>query len=316
MDDELTELGSTERRHLRDLAKAWASYGPALREWSSLDGGMQWKLVNGGEYLTRYRQDPESGKKKFTSLGRRSHETELAHADFRKRRDEAKQTVLAGRDEITKAGRVAKAYGLARMPTQTARILRGFWLRSAAPAVAVFGGAALFAYELEAGVLAPSRVLEDESLVLFPLAPGLTAEQMAVAYTATTGEDASTTKRRGRTIFQTPGWPAMEVWQPEFLLDRLEDRDQQDVLRAALTYAPVKGFTVARDGQPVEFNTLDVRAYALAARVMADEPDDAWGDRAHCAMALAHRMGLEFDADQVAAFPDLVTDASPESPRF
>lgn len=315
MDDELTELGSTERRHLRDLAKAWASYGPALREWSTLDGGMQWKTVNGAEYLTRYRQDPESGKKRFTSLGRRSPETDLAHADFLKRRDEAKQTVLAGRDGIAKAGRVAKAYGLARMPSKMAEILRGLWLRSSQDVV-VFGGTALFAYELDAGVLAPARLTEDERLILLPLSSDVTAEQLAVVYTAATKEDAATTKRRGRTIFHTPGWPAMEVWTPELLVDRMESHDQTDVLRAALACAPVKGFTVARDAQPVEFKTLDVRSYAIAANVMADDPDDAWSERARCAAVLASRLGLAFDDDQAAAFPELSTDTAVGSPRI
>lgn len=104
-----------------------AAYGPVLRDFGTLDGGMAWKTVSGADYLCRYRQDPETGKKKFTSLGRRSPETEAAYDAFITRRDAAKQTVYATRNEIALAGRVAKAYGLARMPAKQAEMIRAFY---------------------------------------------------------------------------------------------------------------------------------------------------------------------------------------------
>ena len=83
---DLTPMSPAETRHLRDLAEAWETYGPALRTKLALDGGMQWKTVHGADYLCRYRPDPDTGKKKFRSLGRRSRETEATYQDFIGRR--------------------------------------------------------------------------------------------------------------------------------------------------------------------------------------------------------------------------------------
>ena len=77
----------------------WPEYGRSLREKYDLDGGMQWKSPKGIEYLTRYRQDPETGKKKWSSLGRRSPETEAIYAEFMGRRANARQTIQAHKDD-------------------------------------------------------------------------------------------------------------------------------------------------------------------------------------------------------------------------
>ena len=73
-----TPLTEAQVRHLREIGEAWKIYGPALREWAGLDGGMQWKKVQGAEYLARYWQD--DGRKRFTSLGKRSREGPAAGA--------------------------------------------------------------------------------------------------------------------------------------------------------------------------------------------------------------------------------------------
>jgi hypothetical protein len=129
-----------------------------------LDGGMTWKAVNGAEYLCRYRPDPETGKKKFTSLGRRSPATEATYHAFINRREAARQTVLSSRDDIALSGRVAKAHGLARLPVKSADVLRAFWHRSIDDQLTLFGGSALFAYELETEILAPAALTRDARL--------------------------------------------------------------------------------------------------------------------------------------------------------
>ena len=224
MYDELIDIGPTERRHIQDLEKAWASYGPALRQRSSLDGGMQWKVVNGAAYLARYRQDPETGKKKFTSLGRRAPETERTYDDFMKRREAAKQTVTSMRDGILTAGRVAKAYRLAHVPTKMARILRALWARPLAEDVTVFGGTALRAYEFAAGALVPGDLADEDRLILLALRSDLNHQDIAGVYKAVTLDHAAITKERYRTIFRTSGWPPVEVWHPDQLLSALKTR--------------------------------------------------------------------------------------------
>jgi hypothetical protein len=69
---DLSKMRSDQAQHLQSLREAWAEYGPAARMLEQLPGGMTWKTVKGAKYLCRYFQDPATGRKKFTSLGRRS----------------------------------------------------------------------------------------------------------------------------------------------------------------------------------------------------------------------------------------------------
>jgi hypothetical protein len=158
-------MSSAETRLLHDLGETWTSYGPALRDKFELDGGMTWKTVHGHEYLCRYRPDPETRKKKFTSLGRRSPETEATYNAFIKRREVARQTVLSSRDEIALSGRLVKAHGLARLPAKSADVLRAFWHRSIDEQLTLFGGSALFAYELETEIHCRHQAALDPEVV-------------------------------------------------------------------------------------------------------------------------------------------------------
>lgn len=310
---DLTEMGPDARRHLRAFAEMWSPYGQAMKAWGGLDGGMTWKTVAGGEYLCRYRQDPETGKKQWRSLGRRSEETERTYADFIAQRDAAKNAVVSNRERIATAGRVAKTYRLARLPAKPAEILRALWLRDLDRDVAVLGGTALYAYELDAGVLTPTDLVDEHRLILLSLRSDLDAFEIGAAYTATIGEDAGITEEPHRTIFNSPGWPGVEVWRPDRLLAGLEDEEQARVLEEAIASKPYTGFTVSRDGQPLHLRTLDPRVYALAASLLGRD-EEIWAERAEFAATLVReRWPASFDEQQEAAFPDLCSGA--EDPR-
>jgi hypothetical protein len=306
--DDLTELGPTESRHLRDLAKAWASYGPALREWSSLDGGMQWKTVNGADYLCRYRPDPDTGKKKFISLGRRSAETEATYRDFIGRRDAARQTVLAGRDDIALAGRIAKAHGLARMPAKHAEIVRAFWRASLDRHLTLCSGAAMFAYEVKTEILTPAALTRDDNLLfLFDGSSDFTTGDIGEAYEDATGAKADVSRRQGRFIIRSDDAPGVEILSRKFLLEQVKDGDQAEALRLAFQMDVVRGLTVARNAQPVEITAPDPRLYALLAHVEQDE--EIWAKRARFTATLVReRWPQKFDHRQEEAFPDLCGD--------
>ena len=302
----LTEMSSTEARHLCEIAEGWKTYGPALKIWAALDGGMTWKAVNGADYLCRYRQDPETGKKKFTSLGRRSTQTENIYADFIERRDAAKQTVIANRDRMATAGRVAKAYGLARMPAKSAEILRAFWMRSLSDDLAVFGGTALFAYELETKVLAPAPLERDERLIFFRKRPDLPPiDDVVGAYEAAVGASARVVKTSGRAVIRATSAMPIELWDRDAVLGQVDDPDRIEILEEGIAADCLTGLTVARDGQPVEFSTFDPRTYALMAYVLGHD-DEVWAERAKFAATLVReRWPEQFDPRQQAAFPEL-----------
>lgn len=311
---DLTEMSAAEVRQLREVADAWAAYGPALRTKAQMDGGMTWKSVNGAEYLARYRQDPETGKKRFNSLGRRSAETEAAYNDFVEKRDAARQTVEAGRDGLLLAGRVAKAYSLARMPTKTAEIVRSLWRRSADDQIALFGGSALYAYELESKILAPKDLaLEDRlSFVFAGSAEYIKLDDVLDAIEDATDERARVIEQRERMLIRF-GTLDVEFFNPAYLTGLAADRDQSEALADAFKMPTVKGISVARDAQPVEITALDPRTYAVAAHMLGRD-DQIWAERAEFAATLVRERWPEpFDDRQESVFADAEADG-PRAP--
>ena len=312
---DLKHMNSAETQVLQDLGAAWLSYGPALRDKFTLDGGMTWRKGVGGEFLYHYRVDPETGKKKWTALGKRSTETENAYNDFISRRGEARQTVLDSRDDIKLAGRLVKAHGLARMPGKHAEVLRSFWLRSLDNRMALFGGHALLAYEFSTSIQAPAPLIRDENLlfVLKNKPDDDTIGDIKDAFHDAVGvRKFHLDEKRKRTVLSA-GDVTIELLETGFLTRHLDSEDQVEVLEESLNVPPVTGLTVARDSQPVELKVLDPRAYAIAAFVLGSD-DEIWAERAQFAATLVRDSWPEpFDPRQVSAFPDLCLD--PEETR-
>ncbi len=309
MTDELNLMRPVEARQLREIADAWKSYGPALRAKLTLDGGMQWKSVNGAQYLSRYRADPQTGKKKFTSLGRRSRETEAIYRDFIDSREAARQTVLNSREGIELAGRVAKAHGLARMPVKTAEIIRAFWSRSMDLHLTLFGGSALFAYEQRSGVLAPYELARDADGLLFIYdgADECTTADIVEAYEDAVGAKASAARRGNRLLIRSEEGIRLEFTSLKSVLSEVGD-DGADLLGEAFDLPAVKGLAVARNAQPVEITAPDPRAYAAMAYVLGQD-DEVWADRARFAATLVREHWPEgFDPRQQEALAELGLD--------
>jgi hypothetical protein len=308
-------MSPAEARHLRDLADAWETYGPALRAKLQMDGGMQWKSVHGADYLCRYRQDPDTGQKKFTSLGRRSRETEATYRDFIGRRDAARQTVLAGRDDIALAGRIAKAHGLARLPAKHAEIVRAFWRASLDRHLTLCSGAALFAYEVKTAILTPAALTRDDKLLfIFDGSDECTDEDIVDAYADATGAKANADRGKDRLRIQADGCVGVEIASYKSILRQVDDDDQVDVLREAFALPAVRGLAVARDTQLVEITAPDPRTYALLAYVLGQK-NDLWAERAQFTAALVReRWPDKFDPRNESEFPEICGD--PDDRRY
>lgn len=313
---DLRHMNSAERELLETLADVWPEYGRSLRDKHDLDGGMQWKTTKGREYLTRYRQDPETGKKVWSSLGRRSPETEAIYSDFMDRRATARETIQNNKDDITLGGRLARARGLTRLPTRNAEILRAFWLNSVDAQITLFCGASLLAYERESRVVTPTDLVRDDRLmfVFDPAVETVEIDGIVGVYEELVGERASVRQRDGVMTLQAPDAVGLDIVSERYLLDRTADGDQADVLSQALREPPFKGVTFASDGQPVELKTFAPQSFAIMSRVMAQE-DDRWLAKAEFAGAMVEaRWG--FEPEQEAAFPGLGRDPADMPPRI
>lgn len=163
------ELDGQQIDLIEDLDQAWADFVLRSTNIEEFVGGLAFKTVSGHDYLVRYRNDPETGKKVFTSLGRRSPQTERELATWTSARANNKERLATTKAKLERLGRMGKALGLARVPVKLGEILEAF--REAnltTKELRLAGPAALFGYEIKARDLAArDRFAELGSTVHF-----------------------------------------------------------------------------------------------------------------------------------------------------
>jgi hypothetical protein len=294
----LIELTAEQSEELQFLETAWETYGPALKASAAFSGGMGWKTVKGTEYLVRYTQG-EDGKKQFSSFGRRSPETERKYDEFLNTTGNARWVRKQLREAVALHCRLAKAYGIARLPGRQAEVVDRFWMTDASERLWLVGGTALLAYESGSRTLAPAGLVRDEHLQFFAHSvEGLNFDEIEEACDVDkTG--CRTRRHHDRVAIWNDDGLVCEILLPAFFLSGLDDQ-VADVLSAALELPPVRSLTVARDTRPIELTAVDPRTYALMA---ASRPDDRlWAERAAFAGELVReRWPEKFDEDQEAA---------------
>jgi hypothetical protein len=311
----LVKLTREQSEQLQTLEAAWTTYGPALQVAAAFSGGMGWKTVKGAEYLVRYSQG-EDGKKQFRSYGRRSPETEKRYDHFLKTEGNARTVIKQQRETVALHCRLAKAYGLARLPGRQAEILDWFWYTDVSRKLSLFGGSALLAYEAGSKTLAPSSLVKEDHLRFFArTTDGLNLDEIAEACDV----DRTGCKIRqyeDRIAIRSIDGLVCEILLPSFFLRHL-DGEAADVLSEAFELPPVRALTVARDSRPIELSALDPRSFAIAAYVLG-EGEEIWAERAqYAATLIRERWPEEFDPRQESAFPDLCLDPEAERPsRF
>ncbi|HDZ72494.1 MAG TPA: hypothetical protein ENH55_06880 [Aurantimonas coralicida] len=149
-------LDQDQRRLIADLASAWRAYVPLARKADEFVGGMGFKTVSGAAYLVRYFPDPVTGRKKFRSMGRQTPLAEQKLHRWVQDRESYKEAIAEASARLDLTGRLAKAHRLARVPAKTGDFLRKLDLLGVLDdGLAVCGPVALYAYEMDAGQLAP-----------------------------------------------------------------------------------------------------------------------------------------------------------------
>ena len=302
----LVELTDDQSEQLQILEAAWTTYGPALQVAAAFSGGMGWKTVKGAEYLVRYSQG-EDGKKQFTSYGRRSPETEEKYDHFLKTAGHARTVIKQQKDAVALHCRLAKAYGLARLPGRYAEILDWFWYTDITRRLSLFGGSALLAYEAGSRTLTSAGLVKDEHLQFIArTTDGLNLDEIEEACDVDrTG--CRTRRYDDRIAIRNEDGVVCEILLPAFFLRHL-DGEAADVLSAAFESPPVRSLTVARDTRPIELTAVDPRTYALAAASLRE--DDIWAERAAFACAMVReRWPEKFDEDQEASLAAKFEDA-------
>lgn len=160
-------MSAEQTRHLSEVKSLWQTLGPLLRRKRELVGGLQWKKVNGNEYLYRYQPDPITKQKRSGSVGRRSPETEALYEDFIGRRDRLASDLAGIEPALDTQRRVAKALRVARLPDDAAEVLTTLWEDNLLEHVLAMGEIAVTAYEVSFSRLFPSD-REAEMIFLVP----------------------------------------------------------------------------------------------------------------------------------------------------
>ncbi len=164
------ELNSDQRRETINTQQRYQAWREANEQVRSSRGSMVWSHTKGRDYLMRAAYD-KHGRRRQSSLGLRSLETEKIKAEFERVRDEAAQRLEQLRPVLTRQAAVNRALGLGRVPLLGARIIRALDANGLLGAgIRILGTYALYAYEAVAGVhIDPGlTTTEDIDLLLDP----------------------------------------------------------------------------------------------------------------------------------------------------
>lgn len=316
-----------QAQHAERVLGLWESHAPLVREQHKLRGGMIWKRARGHEYLFRYFQDTDTGAKKFVSQGRRSPETEAAHAAYFVRRERVQTHLDHTGGEVERAGRMAQALRMARFPATPARIVQGLWLEGFFDErLMLMGATAMLGYELKAGFLAPPSLFRGESLRIMvrDKIDDRLAEVVERLAKAADAGFAVVERSEDHLVLDGGRGGRIEAHTMTSLIDYLMDRGLDtnlfyDVLTGVMENPAWNGVAVARDAQVMSVTTIDPRAHAVLTHATAlTEPDT---DRAELLTRRAklirwvaeQRLGLAFTQRQISAFPDLWDEADREA---
>ena len=146
------ELDLDQRREAINTAQRFQSWRDAFLRARDYRGSMTWSRSKEREYLLRSSYD-KRGRRRQTSLGPRSAETEAIKAKFETARSGANRRLEDLRGVILRQAAVNRALRLGRMPLTGARALRALDVAGLLGAgIRVLGTNAMYAYEAIAGV--------------------------------------------------------------------------------------------------------------------------------------------------------------------
>jgi hypothetical protein len=330
---ELNPLTAEQRRQLVDTQQAYEAWRVAKGESDRrFAGSMRWAERDCKEYLLR-----KIGKSE-TSLGLRSKNTEAAYDAFLRGRTENSDRLAGLSERIDKLAPVNVAFGLGRMPTIAARILRACDEQSLlGKQLIIVGTNAMFAYEVQAGVQIESGLIATGDIDL--LYDARRHISLAVTGLATEGLIGLLKKVDGSFAPARPrGFRAAN--RDGYLVDliRPEAKDVfRDIRSTALSDLPddlegaaifglewlinsprLEAVAIDERGFPVRLVALDPRAFALhkawVSRREDREPVKAVRDleQAKVAASIATRyLKKSFNSPELSALPTALRDMAP-----
>ena len=225
-------------------------------------GGVRWKVVQDKEYLVRNFVDPETGKRRFVSLGARSPRTEAMLRDFERRKGDTEARRERLDERLRAANASAKAIRLGRLPAHVGDVVRAVYASELSRRLVLSGSLALLAYETQVRAAVPTEVLapagskpdvdlfvEDE-------------RDLDLVEAALLSVDSSF-RREGHGSRRFGGPIAVDCFTRSDLRDIAGNYDarSEDLLMAAFEAEPMEAHLVDRSGRLAQARVLPVAAF-------------------------------------------------------
>ena len=233
---------------LRNIAVLWDRIGTVKPLVAEVTGAMGYKSVNGTEYLVRYWNDHQTGRKRFQSLGRRSEDTDHRLRAFMSEKTRLTSSLKDLERTLTRNCRLARACELLRVPAEVGAFLRELAARpSAFESVAIGGAYAVPAYEIRAGRRCdvPAR-RRKEPIRLTAFVEHVEELRYAEAFASMIGIEASQAN--------------LNEDETGIRIEALDGRSVAVLLRGAFEFGDrpdVMAIAVAKDGAPAPIRAVD-----------------------------------------------------------
>jgi hypothetical protein len=332
------ELNSDQRREMVNARQRYQAWREAAAQVRAHRGSMVWSNTKGRDYLIRAAYDKHA-RRRQSSLGLRSPETERIKAEFERARDQAAERLEQLGPVLARQAAVNRALGLGRVPLLGARIIRALDASGLLGAgIRILGNYGLYAYEAVAGVQIDPGLTTTEDIDLL-----LDARGRVSIITPEDFEPASLMRilRRVDRSFVRSSQNFRAVNRDGFLVDLIKPLrnppwtsepakvgdDPDDLAAVEITglawhesAPPFDSTAIDERGEPLRIVTSDPRIFVAHKHWMSKRPDrepvkrlrDREQAGAVAALVAAYLPHLPFVEDELRMLPrDLVEETKP-----
>jgi hypothetical protein len=301
-----------QSRHLKEVRQTTAQFVPLASRKRQLVGGMQWKTISGKEYLYRYSPDPVTGRKRSTSLGRRSPETEQAYETFLAERAAVTEEYDRLAPVMETQRRVSAALRLGDLRKTDFAVLSALADAGVMTLAPLSRGMAIRAYQVEAGQFADVPLPDG---IVLSVATEQLEELVDLVDRTLRAQDLGYGFDMDRLAFRADQAPWVHIRPHTPLVSQLERLDVgDDVVEqfSDLLLAEVPSLLFSRSGHALPISAVDPRALAMS--LVLDSIDVTTEDRfdllelAEVCTEFADLMKLEFEPgllDFLAEYGDI-----------
>jgi hypothetical protein len=298
-------LSHDESSHLAAANDLWERQLPVLQLQRAISGGMQWKEAKGREYLIRHWNDRAAHKKKSTSLGVRSPDTERQFEEFQAKRERFLSSAAIIMPTLERFARISKTCRLPRLPAAETDIFRALGAHHLDRELLVFSGEALHVYGAILGLGFNDLEPADGEMTLYMTSPGLDVVQDGLV-DVIAGAARGVEFDDGRFVLdRAAGRLTIVTYATEELFSVLRkragnDADREEVIWEALQDEPRWAAVMGDDGLPVPMAAVPPKAFLLLALALGRISADGSRD-----LAEAFAPEITFYERDVEAFPEL-----------